>query len=110
MSYDINITLTAEQDLEKVTDYIESILKNPQAADDFLDEVTKKISTLAHMPEKFALVDDPVLRSWGIRFLMISNYHVFYLLSKKEKRVIIVRILYAKRNWLSILKKGFSFV
>ena len=34
--------------------------------------------SLADLPQKFRLVDDPVLASWGIRFVRINNYLAFY--------------------------------
>ena len=74
MTYDIHITRAAERDFSSAADYIEYVLLNPQAADDLLDEAEKKIGELSTFPEKFALVDDPVLKAWGIRFTLVKNY------------------------------------
>ena len=52
----------------RAADYIEFTLKNPTAADNLLDVATEQIGSLADLPQKFRLVDDPVLASWGIRF------------------------------------------
>ena len=108
MSYDIHITRAAERDLNRAADYIEFVLLNPQAADDLLDEAESQIGELSSFPEKFAVVDDPVLKSWGIRFTLVKNYMAFYTVSEEEKRVYIVRFLYRKRDWVTILKQGFS--
>lgn len=110
MNYEIHITAVAEQDLIDASDYIESILKSPKAADDLLDEAEKKIQSLSLFPEKFSPVDDPILSSWGIRFLVIKNYLAFYVISKEEHRVTIVRFLYAKSNWNFILKQGIPLI
>jgi len=110
MSYAVHITATAELDLEKAYDHIDNIFKNHQAAESLLDEASKQIGALATMPEKFALVDDPILKSWGIRFTMIKNYHAFYTVSKEKEQVTVLRILYAKRNWIYILKKSSAIV
>ena len=64
----MHVTRTTERDLNDTADCIEFVLPNPRAADDLLDEAEKKIGELSAFPEKLALVDDPVLRSWGIRF------------------------------------------
>ena len=64
MSYIIHITATAERDILRAADYIEFTLKNPTAADHLLDAATEQINSLADMPEKLRLVDDPVLASW----------------------------------------------
>lgn len=110
MSYQLHITSTAEHDIMRAVDYIEFVLKNPQAADNLLDAVTKQIGTLSDFPQKFRLVDDPVLTSWEIRFAIINNYLAFYTINEEKKTVTVVRFLYKKSNWCSILRQGFSLV
>ena len=108
MNYEVHFTRAAENDLNEAADYIEFVLLNPQAADDLLDTVEETLPTLAQYAQRYALVDDPVLRTWGIRFVQIKNYLSFYTISEEEQKVYIVRFLYGKRNWISILKNGFS--
>jgi len=74
MSYHIHITVTAERDVINASDHIEFVLKNPKAADDLLDEAEQQIYSLADFPEKFKLVDDPVLASWSVRFVVVNGY------------------------------------
>ncbi|MCD7956327.1 MAG: type II toxin-antitoxin system RelE/ParE family toxin [Lachnospiraceae bacterium] len=108
MSYNIHITKQAEQDIVDAADYIEFTLLNPDAADSLLDAVEANINSLSQMPDRFRLVDDPLLSSWEIRFIIIKNYLAFYVISEEEKLVHIIRFLYGKRNWLLILGQGFS--
>ncbi len=110
MSYQVHITSTAEHDIMRTADYIEFTLKNPNAADNLLDAVTEQIGSLADLPQKFRLVDDPVLASWGIRFVIINNYLAFYIIDEEKQTVIIVLFLYQKSNWTSILRQGFSLI
>ena len=110
MSYQIHITPTAEHDIVRAADYIEFTLKNPEAADNLLDVVTEQIEALADFPQKFRLVDDPVLTSWVIRFVIINNYLAFYMIDEEKQVVIVVRFLYQKSNWTSILRQGFSLI
>ena len=110
MSYIIHITATAERDILRAVDHIEFTLKNPTAADHLLDAVTEQINSLGDMPEKFRLVDDPVLASWEIRFVIVNNYLAFYTIDKEKQTVIVVRFLYQKSNWNSILRQGFSLI
>ena len=110
MSYQLHITSTAEHDIMRAVDYIEFTLKNPQAADNLLDAVAKQIGTLSDFPQNFRLVDDPVLASWKIRFVTINNYLAFYTIDEEKQTVIVVRFLYQKSNWCSILRQGFSLV
>ena len=108
MNYEVRITRAAENDLNEAADYIEFVLLNPQTADDLLDTVEETLPTLAQYAQRYALVDDPVLKAWGIRFVQIKNYLAFYTVSEEEQKVYIVRFLYGKRNWISIIKNGFS--
>ena len=108
MNYDIHITHTAEADLNSAVDYIDHILLNPQAAEDLLLEAEEKILDLAAFPEKYSLVTDPVLNTWGSRLVTVKNYLIFYVISEEDKRVYIVRFLHSKQNWNAILGKGFS--
>ena len=94
MSYQLHITSTAEHDIMRAVDYIEFVLKNPQAADNLLDTVTKQIGTLSDFPQKFHIVDDPVLASWEIRFIIINNYLAFYTINEEKQTVTEVRFLY----------------
>lgn len=110
MSYNIHITAAAERDLIHAADHIEFVLKNPKAADDLLDEAEKQINSLSDFPKKFRLVDDPVLASWGIRFVIINGYLAFYTISEEETLVIVIRFLFQKSNWNAILRQGFSLV
>jgi len=107
MSYQIHITRAAEHDLSEAADYIDFVLKNPDAADRLLDLAAESIGSLADNPEMNAIVDDPVLRSWGIRFAVIRNYLAFYTVDEEAGIICIVRFLYGKRDWRSILKQGF---
>ena len=94
MSYQVHITSTAEHDIMRAADYIEFTLKNPDAADNLLDAATEQIGSLADLPQKFRLVDDPVLASWGIRFVIINNYLAFYTIDEEKQTIIIVRLLH----------------
>lgn len=104
MNYHIHITKTAERDLVNVADYIEYTLKNPSAADDLLDVAAKKISELSIFPEVHSIVDDPILSAWEIRFIVINNYLAFYRIVGDT--VFVIRFLYRKRDWISVLKQG----
>ena len=104
MTYSIHITAKAERDMIEAADYIEYTLLNPKAADDLLDLADEEINSLSSMPQKYQLVDDPVLSAWGIRLLVINNYLAFYTVDESAGIIHIVRFLYGKRNWISILR------
>lgn len=107
-SYHVHITTAAERDLNHAADYIEFSLKNPTAADNLIDEAEETLSGLSHMPERFALVNDKLLAAWGIRFVSVKNYLAFYTVSQASNTVYVLRFLYGKSDWASILRSSVS--
>ena len=110
MSYQIHITSAAERDILQAADYIEFVLKNPDSADNLLNIVNERISSLSDMPQRFRAADDPILANWNIHFITINNYIAFYIIDSNKKSVIVVRFLYRKSNWVSILRQGISTI
>lgn len=108
MSYHLHITSAAERDISQAADYIEFVLKNPKSADGLLEETDQKINALLPFPLEHPIVEDKLLAAWGVRFTQIKNYLAFYVF--EGKRVTVIRFLYAKSNWISILKAGFPLV
>ena len=108
MTYQVHITKTAERDLISAADHIEFVLKNPKAADDLLDETDAQINSLGEYPERCKVVDDSVLNSWGIRYIIVKNYLAFFIIDEEKKEVIIVRFLFQKSNWNAILRQGIA--
>ncbi len=109
MSYHIHITSVAQRDLINAADHLEYVLKNPKAADDLLKEAEKQINNLSNFPEKHQIINESVLSSWGIRFVVINNYLAFYTIDSDKNLVIILRFLFQKSNWSAILHQGISF-
>lgn len=107
MNYHLHITKTAEHDLENAADYIEFTLKNPTAADHLLDLAEEKFNSLIPFPEQHPLIDDPVLSTWAVRFVTINHYLGFYTV--RGETIYVLRFLYAKQNWVSLLKQGIDF-
>jgi plasmid stabilization system protein ParE len=55
------------------------------------------------MGKNTQLVKDEKLSHKGIRKLVVNNYIIFYSISEQLNVVTIVRVLYAKRNWIDLL-------
>ena len=108
MNYHLHITTVAQRDISYAADYIEFVLKNPKAADDLLEETDQKINALLPFPHEHPIVEDKLLSGWGIRFIQVKNYLAFYVVEKNQ--VTVIRFLYTKSDWISILKVGFPLV
>lgn len=104
--YKIIVTEPAQKDLRDAVLYISNELRNNQAAFNLIDLVEKSVNSLTDMPERYAVVDDEILAREGFRFITIKNYLLFYIFRKETKTVVIQRFLYARRDWINILKSN----
>ena len=93
-----------QKDLQNAVSYISNELKNKQAASNLIDLVEETVKSLTDMPERYAVVDDEILSREGFRFIQIKNYLLFYVVRKETQTVVIQRFLYARRDWMNILK------
>jgi len=108
MSYDLHITQAANHDIDSAADYIEFKLLNPIAADALLEDVHQWIPEVLPFPYQFPLLNDPLLSTWGIRYVSVNNYLAFYVIDDAAEVVHMIRFLHSRQDWAAILKQGFS--
>ena len=101
--YRIEIAQPAAEDLLDILDYISNTLKEPAAAQRIYTSIKTDILTLALMPERNRVVDDEPYAALGVRRLFAENYVVFYVVDKGRSSVHVLRVLYNRREWQSIL-------
>ncbi|PWM77768.1 MAG: type II toxin-antitoxin system RelE/ParE family toxin [Phascolarctobacterium sp.] len=104
MNYKIILAHQFSKDFESVYDYISFVLQNQTAAINITTLAQAKINTLPDFPEKYPLVNDISLAHKQIRYIPVDNYLIFYRINKIKNEIQILRFLYAKSNWLNILK------
>lgn len=102
--FKVNYTTPAEEDLLSILEYISSILKSSVAAENLLDEIEEKTELLAENPFIFPLAKDEYINKRGIRHIPVKNYFVFYTIEEDKKIVSIIRIMYARRDWINLLR------
>ena len=105
MKYTVHLTERAQRDIESAADYIEYTLLNAKAAGELITAVEETLAGLSDMPQRHMTVSDEVLAAWGIRFIQIKNYLAFYIIDEDKHIVHVVRFLYGKRNWQSVLRR-----
>ncbi len=98
MSYNVQISLQAENDLRSIFEYIVFELQSFQNAAGQLSRLEKSISSLDQMPERFRRYDKEPWRSRGLRVMPIDNYIVLYIPNHDTKVVNIVRVMYGGRD------------
>jgi len=103
--YKVDYTTPAQEDLVSIMEYISSILKAPSAAESLLDEIEKETGILAENPLIFPISQDEYIAKRGIRHMLIKNYFIFYTIDENLKTVSIIRILYARRDWINLFRR-----
>ena len=101
--YSVQHSQSSEEDLLDILRYIATELREPSIALRMLDTIDAAIESLSTMPHRCPLVDDKRLADMGFRKLNIKNYIAFFTIDEMAETVCIERILYARRDWLSIL-------
>src|SRR5659263_542562 len=101
--YSIEITQPAEFDITEIVSYISRELLVSTIAKKMIQRIVETVATLEEFSYRNGLVRDKRLALQGIRKILIDSYIIFYKVNEEQKTVTIIRILYSKRNWLSIL-------
>ncbi len=99
--YNIEYSKEAKEDLIGIKQYIKYNLQEPEIANKLISKIRKSIKMLNDNPEIYTIIDDDVIRKLEIRKLIVDNYIVFYRI--KNDSIEIVRIMYGRRNWISLL-------
>ena len=101
--YEVRHSQPAIEDLADILRHFLEVRKEPQIALNLLDAIDKEIGSLSTMPRRCPLVRDDFLASLGYRLLIVENYIAFFTIDEGKRIVNIERILYARRDWQSIL-------
>ena len=102
--YHIEITEPAEVDLADAVRYVARELRELAAALRLLRSIEEAMESLEQMPYRYPLADDEYLSKAGIRILPVKNYLIFYTAEDQAETVTIIRILYARRDWMNLLR------
>ena len=102
MNYNVVIKESAQRDVEKITDYLVNILYSKQAANNFLDALSKKIKILSKNPYIYAA--EQVGRRL-YRKTMVNQYVVAFRIDEETKTVYIIAIGHSRMQKSRLLKK-----
>lgn len=99
--YKISFSPEAVDDLKEIKQYIKDELCNEQAAKNTVAKILKKIKLLSDFPESGSNLSAIICFDTDYRYLVCDNYIAFYRI--ENKNVLIVRVLYGRRNYMQIL-------
>lgn len=101
--YKVELTEPAEQDFRGVYRYIATELSALETAFATMKALETAMRSLQELPKRNPLVRDERLAALGYRRMIAKNYSIFYRVEEKKGVVYIVRILYNRCDWQSIL-------
>ena len=96
--YSLQITPEAEADIDEAYEYIAYHLENPQSAFELADGIYAAIEGLPAMPSRFPIWKREPMKSEGIRSMPVKNFNVFYCINEPLHAVIVLRVMYNRRN------------
>lgn len=99
--YKVSFSPEAVDDLKEIKQYIKDELCNEQAAKNTVAKILKKIKLLSDFPESGSSLSAIIGFDTDYRYLICDNYIAFYRIDNKN--VLIVRVLYGRRNYMQIL-------
>ena len=100
----VELSNTAEQDINESVRYVTLQLKNPIAGRRLLGNTINCVDSLESFPARFPVIGDPILVIHQIHFVPVQNYLLFYQIHEPSHTVMVLRFLYGKSDWASILK------
>ena len=102
--YDYVLTESAEADVDEALDYIANELMNPNAASNFADELEEKLEEICKAPKTGRPINNPYLKRDDIRRVLVKNYVAYYLVDEAEEKIVVLRVVYNRREQDKILR------
>ena len=102
-NYSVVIGKLAERDILEIASYIQEVLFQPESARRIYRSIKEQISSLATMPDRYALMGEEPYTAKGVRKVRVENYLIFYIVNEKAKTVSILRVPYNRREWHNLI-------
>ena len=99
------LTHKANKDLDDIVKYISVDLSNLKAASEFIGKLEKGIDDIRNFPQSCQLVENEFLLGMKIRKKLIGNYVMYYQVDEHDEIILILRVVYGRRNLDEILRK-----
>ncbi|MCR4961513.1 MAG: type II toxin-antitoxin system RelE/ParE family toxin [Lachnospiraceae bacterium] len=102
--YEYVLTEIAENDIDEIFGYIAIELANPDAASDFADKLEKELAKLCKSPKNGRPVENEFLKRDDVRRILVGNYIVYYIIDDDKDLIVVLRVVYNRRDQGQILK------
>lgn len=101
--YGLEFLPIAQQDMSDIAKYINKVLCNPIAAMNTIRRMVAAAEDLQTQPYACPVYYPPRELPFEYRKLVVGNYILFYRVNEQRKLVTVVRVVYAKRDYGSML-------
>ena len=102
--YHVEFLPSARQDLVGIARYIGRELCNPDAANRLADRLISSADALCNFPYAHPVYIPVRPLQYEYRKLPVQNYLIFYWVEEENKKVVIARVVYGKRDASALLK------
>ena len=103
MKYRVEYLGLALEDLKEMVSYITDELGSPDSASHLATNIVERVNTLSDFPYAYTVYIPIRPLSHEFRKMVVQNYSVFYWIDDVAKLVTVARVLYNKRNIISLL-------
>ena len=103
--YEVKLTKQAETQIHEIAWYITVVLKNPDAAENLMDEIDAAMEKLKKHPAAISLTDEEPWRSTGIRSMGVKNFLIYFWINENNLKVQVTGVVYAARDQRKFLAK-----
>jgi len=102
--YLVEISKTAEQDLENIISYLHHSLAGDIVADKYKILFKQEFKKLENVAGSMPILDEELTGDKNIRKINVRNYIVFYIVDEEKSKAVILRIGHAFMDWEKYLK------
>ena len=102
--YTVQISETAEQDLENIISYLRYNLSGDIIADKYKILFKQRLNELEKVAGSMPILDKDLVGYDNIRKINVRNYIIFYIVDKDNYKVLVLRIGHAFLDWEKYLK------
>ena len=96
--YEYLLAQSAEIDINDIFEYIAEVLSNPDAAGALADALEEKFEEICTVPKLGRIIDNEFAMRDDVRIVHVKNYLVYYFIDDVEKKIIVIRVIYNRRN------------
>ncbi len=102
--YIVEVSETAEQDLENIISYLKYDLAGDIIADKYKMLFKQKLKDLENVAGSMTILDESLTGHKNIRKINVRNYIIFYVIDEEKSKAIVVRIGHTFMDWEKYLK------